>query len=556
MSPTIPGYESLTLIGKGGFSRVYQGEQSTLRRQVAIKVLNFGLNDDADRRSFERETQLMARVSSHPNIVTVHDTAFTTQGQPCIVMEQYGGGSLARLITESGSLSASEAVEVGVAIAAALDASHQAGILHCDLKPQNILISDFGQPALGDFGISTFAEERTRTGGGASGFTLAYAAPEIVEGASPTAMSDVYSLAATLYTALAGRRPFHRPGQDQEKLSAAEQARRILLEEPASLVGLGVPEPLDRLIRKAMAKDPSQRPESASAFALGLYQVGLDLGFTTAPPRLVDRVPIGTLDTGRAEVHDADDATASRQLPSEKLREEPRAGASKRRRRRAVAIGLVGAAALVAVLFVAGRGQRADRDSLATAPTAEGVNLAVDPVLAPDSPADVTVERVDDRSLLVNWVSDPAEDVVYEIRVQGREGAYSTDRAPAVVETAQSDENGCATVIACALNRVSAPSGWVCAGLPDGRHLELEPKSCPADACVVNLSVTGDAADTVTDQTYAVQVSSLDGTFEWTATESTLELPRSLAAGPYLVSATTGGQTYRALLEVTEAEAP
>ena len=165
---SIQGYERLTQIGKGGFSRVYRGEQAKLKRSVAVKVLNFGLNDEADRYSFERECELMGRVSTHPNIVTVHDTAFTADGRPCIVMEYYPGGSLADLISEVRQLNPKEVLEVGVQIASALEASHQSGVLHCDLKPQNILISEFGQPALGDFGISTFTEERTRTGGGVS----------------------------------------------------------------------------------------------------------------------------------------------------------------------------------------------------------------------------------------------------------------------------------------------------------------------------------------------------------------------------------------------------
>jgi len=287
---SIPGYEGLNQIGKGGFSRVYRGEQTKLKRTVAIKILNFGLNDEADRRSFERECELMGRVSTHPNIVTVHDTEFTTNGQPCIVMEHYPGGSLAELISEVRQLNPKEVLEVGVAIAAALEASHQAGVLHCDLKPQNILISEFGQPALGDFGISTFTEERTRTGSDASaGFTLAYAAPEIVEGASPSVQSDIYSLAATMYTSLAGRRPFHYLGPSGEKPTAAEQARRILLELPAPLTDVGVPTELDQLIRGAMAKDPAQRPESAAQYAHTLHEVGQRLGFSTSTPRIADQ---------------------------------------------------------------------------------------------------------------------------------------------------------------------------------------------------------------------------------------------------------------------------
>jgi|GEM_PF-842660 len=291
--PSIPGYEGLTQIGSGGFSRVYQAQQAKLKRDVAIKVLNFGLNDEADRRSFERECELMGRVSTHPNIVTVHDTEFTSEGHPCIVMEHYPGGSLADFIGEVGQLQVREALEVGVSIAAALEASHQAKVLHCDLKPQNILISEFGQPALGDFGISTFAEERTYTGTDAgAGFTLAYAAPEILEGASPSITADVYSLAATLYTALAGRRPFFFQTAAGERPTPSEQARRILLETAPPLAEFGVPAEVDALIASAMSKDPELRPQSAADFAVALYEVGTALGLNTSMPRIASQAAL------------------------------------------------------------------------------------------------------------------------------------------------------------------------------------------------------------------------------------------------------------------------
>jgi len=289
-TPSIAGYDHLSLIGAGAFSQVYLAEQSKLKRRVAIKVLNFGLDDDTKRRSFERETELMARVSMHPNIATIHDTAFTELGQPCIVMGHYAAGSLADLTARVGTLSVKEAIDVGIAIGSALNASHDAGVVHCDIKPHNVLISAYGQPALGDFGISTFTDERTQTGDGARGFTLSYAAPEILEGESPSPATDIYSLAATLYAALAGHRPFARSDEEAASVTMAERARRVVLDELAPLAG--VPAELDAAIRTAMDRDPDRRPESAAIFAAQLYDIGQELGLATSIPYTSDRTAL------------------------------------------------------------------------------------------------------------------------------------------------------------------------------------------------------------------------------------------------------------------------
>jgi len=305
VEPVITGYEDFALIGTGGFSRVYRAEQHRLKRRVAIKVLNVGLNTEAERRSFLREAETLGRVSTHPNIVSVYDTEFTSEGNPCIVMEHYPGGSLGDLIGEIGRLSVQATLEVGVSIASALAASHRAGVVHCDLKPQNILISEFGQPVLGDFGISTLAEERTRTGDGIA-FTLSFAAPEIVEGASPSIETDVYSLAATLYTALAGESPFGFVTDDNKKPSTSERARRIVLEEPEPLATFGVPSEVDAVIRGAMSKDADLRPQSAADFAAQLHEVGQRLGYGTSRPRTSERGALPVLDTSLFNLNDVE----------------------------------------------------------------------------------------------------------------------------------------------------------------------------------------------------------------------------------------------------------
>ena len=189
VDPTIPpvhvdGFDDLRPIGRGGFSYVFSARQRDFNRRVALKVLAFGLVDERERRSFERECRAMGLVSQHPHIVTVFNAAFSATKQPCIVMELYSGGTLGERVKQDGPLPVAQVLEVGVKICGALQTAHDRGLLHRDIKPHNLFISEFGEPALGDFGISTLDDERSISGGG--GLTVHYAPPEVLEGAPAT----------------------------------------------------------------------------------------------------------------------------------------------------------------------------------------------------------------------------------------------------------------------------------------------------------------------------------------------------------------------------------
>jgi len=522
-SPSLPGYENLELIGKGGFSRVYKADQSKLKREVAVKVLNFGLNDVADRDSFSRETELMGRVSTHPNIVTVHDTAFTAQGQPCIVMELYPGGSLADLINEVGQLNVREALEVGVAIASALHASHTSGVLHCDLKPQNILISKFGQPALGDFGISTFAEERTRTGQDAgAGFTLPYAAPEIVEGESPTVASDIYSLAATLYTSLSGRRPFAYLNTQDEKPTAAEHARRILLEPVPPLIAEGIPADLDALISAAMSKEAADRPVSAAAFASAFHEIGQRLGLGTAAPRIADQGALPIIDAeavGHGQIdlsmlvreRDLAELEASAAAVAEYSQDSTASGTgfgqrrtevSTSRRRLAAAAAVFAALAVAGVLALVTQGSgNSSLDTTSGTPTATPEPQPQGPVvIAPSQPTLVEVERRGSHTLAVAWEVPAAEleagDVMYEVRRQDGELAVPivSSGTEALLPAVANDEGVCVTVMAVRGNRAAQPTQAVCS-TPLSVETQLSARECDAPCRIEVIHGPGDRAD-------------------------------------------------------------
>ncbi len=200
-SVSVEGFGDLERIGSGGFSVVYRARQLSMNREVAIKVLNAGFATEAERRTFERECHALGQLSHHPNIVTVFSDAITTDGRPCIVMELYRTTYRQR-IAETGPIGIAEALSTGVRVAGALHVAHTHGVLHRDIKPHNIFVSQYGEPALGDFGISTLDDERSHSG--ASGLSVAYAAPEILEDAKAEVTSDVYALAATLYHLVAG----------------------------------------------------------------------------------------------------------------------------------------------------------------------------------------------------------------------------------------------------------------------------------------------------------------------------------------------------------------
>lgn len=151
-----------------------------------------------------------------------------------------------------GRLPVTVVLDTGVKIAGALQTAHDRGLLHRDIKPQNLFISEFGEPALGDFGISTLDDERSISGGG--GLTVHYAPPEVLEGASATAISDLYSFAATLFTLLEGSRPFAPASGARQPV--AELARRIMLEPPPRARRDDVPPALGDLFARTMSKSP------------------------------------------------------------------------------------------------------------------------------------------------------------------------------------------------------------------------------------------------------------------------------------------------------------
>jgi ATP/maltotriose-dependent transcriptional regulator MalT len=254
------GFEQAVEIGRGGFGVVYRCLQPALDRTVAVKVLTADLDAENVER-FLREQRAMGRLSGHPHIANVLQVGTTVSGRPFIVMQYHSRGSLDARIREHGPLGWPEALSLGVKLAGALETAHQAGILHRDVKPANILLTDYGQPQLTDFGIARMAGGY-ETGTGVVTGSPAFTAPEVLAGKAPSVASDVYSLGATLFCAITGHAAFERRRGEQ----VIAQFLRITSEPTPMLRGEDIPAEVSAAIASAMAVDPPDRPATAAAF--------------------------------------------------------------------------------------------------------------------------------------------------------------------------------------------------------------------------------------------------------------------------------------------------
>lgn len=252
-------YRLIERIDEGGAGEVWRGRDERLGREVAVKLLGASA-DEAFRSRFTDEAKRAATVS-HPNVVTVFD-----QGQDgpdaYMVMEHVRGRTLRDVVAERGALAPVEAARIVAQVADALDAAHAAGVIHCDVKPANVILDERGVAKLTDFGVARAAR------GPAEHELIAtprYIAPERIEGKPPTAASDVYGLGLVAFELIAGHPPF--AGVETEDL-----LRERLEGPPPSLrrERPGIAPEIDVVIAKALARDPARRYQSAGAFARDL----------------------------------------------------------------------------------------------------------------------------------------------------------------------------------------------------------------------------------------------------------------------------------------------
>jgi len=274
----IPGISDATQVGRGGFGTVYRARQEKIGRTVAVKILGVSTLGADEQHRFERECQALGSVSGHPNIVSILDSGTSSEQRPYLIMDYLPGGTLAEGLDREGPTSWQVAADLGVKLAGALAAAHAAGVLHRDVKPDNVLMSAYGEPQLADFGIARFSDaSHSRTGQVTA--TLAHAAPEVIDGRAATEASDVYSLASTLYELLSGHPPFVRPtDQTLHPLLA-----RVVSEDPPDLRASGQPDAICDAIDAALAKDPATRTPSAVALAESLQHAQRTLNAPVTP---------------------------------------------------------------------------------------------------------------------------------------------------------------------------------------------------------------------------------------------------------------------------------
>ena len=260
------GFENAQQVARGGAGVIYRCNETALGRHVAVKVLPSSF-DEESRERFLREGYAMGGLSGHPNIVNILRVGVTPSGKPYIVMPYHPADSLAVRLRQEGPTPWPEALRLSVKLCGALETAHRSGTLHRDIKPANVLVNEYGEPLLSDFGIA-HVEGGYETATGFFSGTIDYTAPEVMTGNPATVASDIYSLGATIFALIAGRPPHER--KSGEDLVA--QYLRISTNRVPDLRPEGIPDAVCLAVEKAMAIDPAERPTSAEQFGRELQQ--------------------------------------------------------------------------------------------------------------------------------------------------------------------------------------------------------------------------------------------------------------------------------------------
>ncbi|MCL6474680.1 MAG: serine/threonine protein kinase [Firmicutes bacterium] len=259
-------YRIVRQLGVGGMAHVYEAQDETIGRTVALKVLVLpSIISESERldmvRRFEREARSAGKLS-HPNIVTIYEVG-SANGMHYIAMEFMHGKTAREVLNEEGKLPPDRVLNIVKQVASALDYAHARGVIHRDVKPDNIALLEDGIVKLTDFGIARLANDLVRTQAGIMVGSPAYMSPEQIVGDEIDGRSDVFSLGVTTYELLTGSKPF-----DASTITAV--MHKIIYEQPAPAEELSPA--VERVLRRAMEKEPAKRYQSARAFAedLGL----------------------------------------------------------------------------------------------------------------------------------------------------------------------------------------------------------------------------------------------------------------------------------------------
>ncbi len=341
----IEGYRIERLLGRGGMGEVYEATQIELGRRVAFKVLHSNLvDDDGFRQRFRREGRLQAALE-HPNVVTVYEAGEIQEGL-FLAMRLIDGRTLKELIAARG-IDPGRAIRLLAPVANALDVAHEDGLVHRDVKPQNILIGAGDHPFLADFGLTRSRGQTAYTQSGHIVGTTDYISPEQLRGEPAEAASDIYALSGVLYECLTGSVPYAMP------TDAAVIYAHINREPPsARTVKPDLPPGIDVVIARGMAKESENRPASAGELiAAAAAEVGIDL------PPAVPQVPAGRIGKAAGGTGRDRGGTTKAALPPRGGRRRPSSATRVQQRRRIIApvLAVAGLATVAVVALLAGR---------------------------------------------------------------------------------------------------------------------------------------------------------------------------------------------------------
>jgi serine/threonine protein kinase len=362
----LPGYSYVRPLGSGGFADVFLYEQDMPRRVVAVKVLVDDAINPEVLRTFNAETDILARLSAHPSIVTIYQASISGDGRPYFVMEYCPDNMGARY--KKAPLPVNEVLEVGVRLAAALETAHRSGVLHRDIKPSNVLVTVLGSPVLADFGIAAAAakmDDESQT----LAMSVPWSSPEVLQGETTGSVAaEVWSLGATLYTLLAGRAPFELPSG--ERIPRHQLQERTIKSKYIPTGRTDLPPRLDAALVKCLEKNAANRYSSMFELAEELRWAQYELGLSPTPLDVVDpswaSAAVQTDDTAFAQrgpeistvKQDSRRALRAQTLASAQRQsklaeaERPASGSSRKSAIIGAAIG-AGAVAVIAIVAIA-----------------------------------------------------------------------------------------------------------------------------------------------------------------------------------------------------------
>lgn len=440
--PRIPGFDWVRRLGSGGFADVHLYRQELPAREVAIKVVRSSA-DTAAIAELRREADFMTAVSGHPAILRLHGAGTTEDGRPYLVMEYCPVADIADQVRRR-PLAIDRALDLMIRISAGVEMLHRAGIVHRDIKPANLMLDAYGSPVLADFGVASRVGALEE--GMLDGFSVLWAPPEQQDSRARAHPSqDVWALATTTWTLLAGRSPFEDPLGDNSPLAVASRVRSGRVR---ALGRADAPPELEAVLREAMSVDPVARTRSAAEFGRALQGIQRLMGRPVTRLEVKDpdasgpATTMGPAPTAGGAAASADEGTRVRAAPSidadrTRLRApsydfqdvaapvpdswaEPRSATTGRREEDApeepgrrgmrpwaiVLLALV--AAVVAAALIVAMHQGAGRITRIGTPTGSTGGEASDPIGAPPDPVVALSGALKDGA--VHWTWLDAED--------------------------------------------------------------------------------------------------------------------------------------------------